>query len=133
GSIGIIGIALILSVSQGMTDDINVMQENALSSYPLSIQATNINLTSLIQTSMNLRTEEIDHGLDAVYARPAVRELVSAINNLDVAQNDLKSFKRYLEDQLADPESPLSGALSGIQYSYAISPQVYTKNTDGQI
>ena len=133
GSIGIIGIALILSVSQGMTDYINVMQENALSSYPLSIQATNINLTSLIQTFMNLRTEEIDHGLDAVYERPAVRELVSAINNLDVAQNDLKSFKRYLEDQLADPESPLSGALSGIQYSYAISPQVYTKNTDGQI
>ncbi len=133
GSIGIIGIALILSVSQGMTDYINVMQENALSSYPLSIQATNINLTSLIQTFMNLRTEEIDHGLDAVYERPAVRELVTAINNLDVAQNDLKSFKRYLEDQLADPESPLSGALSGIQYSYAISPQVYTKNTDGQI
>ncbi|OUP28733.1 ABC transporter ATP-binding protein/permease [Faecalibacterium sp. An192] len=133
GSIGIIGIALILSVSQGMTDYINVMQENALSSYPLSIQATNINLTSLIQTFMNLRTEEIDHGLDAVYERPAVRELVTAINNLDVAQNDLKSFKRYLEDQLADPESPLSGALRGIQYSYAISPQVYTKNTDGQI
>lgn len=133
GSIGIIGIALILSVSQGMTDYINVMQENALSSYPLSIQATNINLTSLIQTFMNLRTEEIDHGLDAVYERPAVRELVTAINNLDVAQNDLKSFKRYLEDQLDDPESPLSGALSGIQYSYAISPQVYTKNTDGQI
>ncbi len=133
GSIGIIGIALILSVSQGMTDYINVMQENALSSYPLSIQATNINLTSLIQTFMNLSTKEIDHGLDAVYERPAVRELVSAINNLDVAQNDLKSFKRYLEDQLADPESPLSGALSGIQYSYAISPQVYTKNTDGQI
>ena len=133
GSIGIIGIALILSVSQGMTDYINVMQENALSSYPLSIQATNINLTSLIQTFMNLRTEEVDHGLDVVYERPAVRELVSAINNLDVAQNDLKSFKRYLEDQLADPESPLSGALSGIQYSYAISPQVYTKNTDGQI
>ena len=133
GSIGIIGIALILSVSQGMTDYINVMQENALSSYPLSIQATNINLTSLIQTFMNLRTEEIDHGLDAVYERPAVWELVTAINNLDVAQNDLKSFKRYLEDQLADPESPLSGALSGIQYSYAISPQVYTKNTDGQI
>ena len=133
GSIGIIGIALILSVSQGMTDYINVMQENALSSYPLSIQATNINLTSLIQTFMNLRTEEIDHGLDAVYERPAVRELVTAINNLDVAQNDLKSFKRYLEDQLADPESPLSGALSGIQYSYAISPQVYTKNTEGQI
>ena len=133
GSIGIIGIALILSVSRGMTDYINVMQENALSSYPLSIQATNIDLTSLIQTFMNLNTETGDHDKDAVYERPAVQELVSAINNLDVAQNDLKSFKTYLEGQLADPESSLNGALSGIQYSYAIGPQIYTKNPDGEI
>ena len=133
GSIGIIGIALILSVSRGMTDYINVMQENALSSYPLSIQATNIDLTSLIQTFMNLNTETGDHDKDAVYERPAVQELVSAINNLDVAQNDLKSFKTYLEGQLADPESSLNGALSGIQYSYAIAPQIYTKNPDGEI
>ena len=133
GSIGIIGIALILSVSRGMTDYIDVTQENALSSYPLSIQATNIDLTSLIQTFMNLNTETGDHNKDAVYERPAVQELVSAINNLDVAQNDLKSFKTYLEGQLADPESALSGALSGIQYSYNISPQIYTKNADGEI
>ena len=133
GSIGIIGIALILSVSRGMTDYIDVTQENALSSYPLSIQATNIDLTSLIQTFMNLNTETGDHDKDAVYERPAVQQLVSAINNLDVAQNDLKSFKTYLEGQLADPESALSGALSGIQYSYNISPQIYTKNADGKI
>ena len=133
GSIGIIGIALILSVSRGMTDYIDVTQENALSSYPLSIQATNIDLTSLIQTFMNLNTETGDHDKDAVYERPAVQQLVSAINNLDVAQNDLKSFKTYLEGQLADPESALSGALSGIQYSYNISPQIYTKNADGEI
>ena len=133
GSIGIIGIALILSVSRGMTDYINVMQENALSAYPLSIQATSIDLTSLIQTFMNLQTEQDAHQKDAVYERPAVRELVSAVYNLDVAQNDLKSFKRYLEDQLADPASPLRGALSGMQYSYSISPQVYTRTADGNI
>ena len=131
GSIGIIGIALILSVSRGMTDYIDVMQENALSAYPLSIQATNIDLTSLIQTFMNLQTEEDEHDRDAVYERPAVRELVSAVYNLDVSQNDLKSFKLYLEQQLEDPDSPLSGALSGIQYSYNISPQVYTRAEDG--
>ena len=133
GSIGIIGIALILSVSRGMTDYIDVTQENALSSYPLSIQATNIDLTSLIQTFMNLRTEQDEHDRDAVYERPAVRELVSAVYNLDVAQNDLKSFKRYLEDQLANPDSALHGALSGMQYSYNISPQIYTRTADGNI
>ena len=133
GSIGIIGIALILSVSRGMTDYINVMQENALSAYPLSIQATSIDLTSLIQTFMNLQTEQDAHQKDAVYERPAVRELVSAVYNLDVAQNDLKSFKRYLEEQLADPASPLRSALSGMQYSYSISPQVYTRTAGGSI
>ena len=132
GSIGIIGIALILSVSRGMTDYIDVMQENALSAYPLSIQATNIDLTSLIQTFMNLQTEQDEHERDAVYEKPAVRELVSAVYNLDVSQNDLKTFKRYLEEELADPGSALYGALSGIQYSYNISPQIYTR-TGGEI
>ena len=132
GSIGIIGIALILSVSRGMTDYIDVMQENALSAYPLSIQATNIDLTSLIQTFMNLQTEQDEHERDAVYEKPAVRELVSAVYNLDVSQNDLKTFKRYLEEELADPASALYGALSGIQYSYNISPQIYTR-TGGEI
>ena len=133
GSIGIIGIALILSVSRGMTDYIAVMQEDALSAYPLSIRATNIDLTSLIQTFMNLSEEQTGHELDAVYERPAVRELVSAVYNLDIAENDLKSFKRYLEGQLADSASPLSGALTGVQYSYAISPDVYTRTGDGGI
>ena len=132
GSIGIIGIALILSVSRGMTDYIDVMQENALSAYPLSIQATNIDLTSLIQTFMNLQIEQDEHERDAVYEKPAVRELVSAVYNLDVSQNDLKTFKRYLEEELADPASALYGALSGIQYSYNISPQIYTR-TGGEI
>ena len=55
------------------------------------------------------------------------------MNDLDITQNDLRSFKRYLADQLADPESALYGALSGVQYSYALSPQVYTKSDDGSI
>ena len=133
GSIGIIGIALILAVSRGMTDYIDLMQENALSAYPLSIQATNIDLTGLIQTFMDLNVEQDAHEKDAVYERPAVRELVRAVNDLDITQNDLRSFKRYLADQLADPESALYGALSGVQYSYALSPQVYTKSDDGSI
>ena len=81
---------------------------------------------------MNLQTEQDEHERDAVYEKPAVRELVSAVYNLDVSQNDLKTFKRYLEEELADPASALYGALSGIQYSYNISPQIYTR-TGGEI
>ena len=132
GSIGIIGIALILSISRGMTDYIDTMQENTLSAYPLSIQATNIDLTSLISTFMDLSQEQEEHGLDAVYERPAVRDLVAAVNNLDITQNDLETFKTYLDGQIADSASPMYGALSGIQYAYPISPQVYTQS-DGQI
>ncbi len=133
GSIGIIGIALIISVSQGTTDYINLMQEEALSAYPMAIRGTNVDLSSLLQTFMNLTTEQSDHELDAIYERPAVREMVQAVYNLDVAENDLRSFKSYIEEQMADDASTLSSAIRGIQYSYAISPQIYTQNVDGEI
>ena len=68
-----------------------------------------------------------------MYQRPAVQELVSAVQNLDVNENDLKSFKRYLEQELADEDSVLREALSGVQYAYPLSPQIYTENADGQI
>ncbi len=134
GSIGIIGIALIFAVSQGMTTYIDVMQESALSAYPLSIEATTIDLTSLMETFMNMTTEEREHELDKVYERAAVREMVSAMYNLETSENDLKSFKKYLEEQMAAAATTgVTAAVSGIQYTYNITPQIYTRNVDGEI
>ena len=133
GSIGIIGIALILAISQGMTTYIDTVQEEALSSYPISIQDTTVDITSLMTTFMGMNSQETTHELDAVYKKSAIFDMINALNSLDMLENDLKSFKLYLEAQLANQESGLYPAVSGIQYTYNLPLMVYTKSLDGSI
>ena len=133
GSIGIIGIALIYAVSQGMTTYINTVQEDTLSSYPLTIQATHTDLSSLMTTFMGAAQSAHEHDKDAVYSKPAIYDMMNAINNLESTENDLASFKVYIEKQHSDPESPLHDAISGIQYSYDLDFTVYTKSPDGTV
>ena len=133
GSIGIIGIALIYAVSQGFQNYIDAIQEETLSSYPLSIQQTNTDLSAIMETFMKLGNGEIDHEKDAVYKRSAVYEIVNAFNDKEHSENDLKSFKAYIDEQDSDEESKLHNALNGVQYSYDYDMLVYTKNVDGDI
>ena len=133
GSIGIIGIALIYAVSQGFQNYIDTIQEETLSSYPLTIQQTNTDLSAIMETFMNMQNGDVDHGKDAVYKRSAIFEIVNAFNDKEKSQNDLRSFKAYIEDERRKEDSQLSGALSGIQYSYDYDVLVYTKNVDGDI
>ena len=135
GSIGIIGIALILAVSQGLTGYIDTVQEETLSSYPLTIEETNTDLTSLMETFMGMESDELDHNKKAVYKRSAVYEIMNAMNNLEVTENDLKTFKKFIETEKVDEDSEtgLYHALSGVQYSYNLDLMVYTKNVDGTI
>ncbi|MBQ2675919.1 MAG: ABC transporter ATP-binding protein/permease [Clostridia bacterium] len=134
GSIGIIGIALIFAVSQGTTTFIDELQEDTLTSYPLTIQATNVDLGVLMQTFMGVAAEgEIKHENDAVYSRAVLYKMINALNNMEESENDLKSFKAYIEKQLKNSESPLSQALSGVQYTYDFDLLVYTENVDGAI
>ncbi len=133
GSIGIIGIALIYAVSQGMTLYINTLQEDTLSSYPLSIQATHTDMGTLMATFMESAQSAHDHENDAVYSKPAIYDILNALNTMESTENDLASFKKFIETQRADPESPLHSAVSGVQYTYDLDLQVYTKNVDGNI
>lgn len=135
GSIGIIGIALILSLSEGMTGYIDSVQEETLSSYPLTIQETETDMSSLMNTFMGISSEEISHDRDAVYTQPVIYNIMDAINNVEVQENDLESFKDYIEtERLADQdETGLSEAISGVQYTYNLDMQVYTENVDGKI
>lgn len=133
GSIGIIGIALILAVSQGMTTYIDTVQENTLSSYPLTLEATTVELSTLMETFMNLTSDEAEHDTDAVYKKSALYDMMNALNNLEQQENDLKSFKEYLEAEMAKTDSKLSQAINGIGYSYNLDLQIYTKNVDGKI
>lgn len=133
GSIGIIGIALILAISQGMTAYIDTVQEKALSSYPLSIQESVVDMSSLMSTFMGMNGENTTHGQDAVYKKAAIYNMMNALNSMDVRENDLRAFKEYLDSQMADENSTLYPAVSGIQYSYDLPLLVYTKNPDGSI
>ncbi len=135
GSIGIIGIALVLSISQGFQAYIDLVQEETLSSYPLTIEASTIDMTTLMETFMGMDVDGEAHDGDAVYERPAVYNMMEAMSNLEETKNDLRSFKTYIEAEYADEnsESGLHDALSGIQYGYNLDLLVYTKNVDGTI
>ena len=133
GSIGIIGIALILSVSQGMTTYINDVQETTLSSYPITLESTTIDLSELMQSMMNQGDGGIDHDKDAIYKDPIIAELVTALSKVEANENDLKAFKKYLEEQIKVEGSNLQMSVSGIQYTYNMNLAIYTKNVDGDI
>ncbi len=135
GSIGIIGIALVLSISQGFSTYIDTVQEETLSSYPLTIQKTNTDLTSLMGTFMGTAKSDSKHKKDAVYKKSAIYDMIDALNNMETTENDLKSFKKYIEAERdnVDSTTHLHDALSGVQYSYDLDLLVYTKNIDGAI
>ena len=135
GSVGIIGIALILSVSEGLTGYIDAIQEETLSSYPLMIQKSETDMSTLLETFMGIAQSEVAHEKDAIYTKQVIYDLIDAFNNLETQENDLKSFKVYLEDVWSkkDEEDSLGSAISGIQYGYDLDLLVYTKNVDGNI
>ena len=134
GSIGIIGIALIFAVSNGMTTYINTVQEDTLSSYPLTLQASEMNMGSLLATFIGNALSGADHENDAVYEKTMIYDLVNALGSMEETTNDLESFKAYLEKELAaGGEDGLTAAVNGVQYTYDVPFTVYTENVDGTI
>lgn len=134
GSIGIIGIALILAVSQGTTAYIDHVQETTLSSYPLTLEASTVDLTALMQSMMSVGSKREDHtDEEFIYKEPIITELVNALSEAGATENDLTSFKAWLEEKMADEDSKLHSAVSGVQYTYNFDLSVYTQNVDGNI
>jgi len=133
GSIGIIGIALIYAVSHGTTAFIDYVQEETLSSYPLTIEAQNVDVTTLLTTFMGKARSISEHENDAIYQKAMLYEMTNAMNSLETNKNDLKAFMKYIEEQRADENSKLYPALAGVQYTYDTDLLIYTKNVDGSI
>ena len=136
GSIGIIGIALIYAVSQGMTTYINTVQEDTLSSYPLTLEAQHTDLGSLMETFMQAASASTEHEKDAVYQKTALYDLVNAMTSMETKENDLEAFKSYVEELMKaenEENADIRNAISGIQYTYNTELTVYTENVDGDI
>jgi len=133
GSIGIIGIALIYAVSNGMTAYIDAVQEDTLSSYPLTLQSSHIDLSTIMLSFIDSAISDEKHELDGIYQKDVIYDMVNAMNSIEARENDLEAFKKFLEEKRADKDDPLHTALSGIQYTYDNDLIVYTKNVDGDI
>ena len=133
GSIGIIGIALITAVSQGTTTYINTVQEDTLSSYPLTLEATHMDMGSLLTTFIGEAQSHGSHEKDGVYQKTMFYDLINAFNTMEATENDLATFKTYLEQELDKEDGTLKEAVSGVQYTYDLNMLIYTKNVDGDI
>ncbi len=129
GSIGIIGIALILSVSQGVQGYIDGVQEDTLASYPITIEKETVDLSSVLTNVMGADPGELTHDTDKVYSSAGMYEMMNALNAADTETNDLKSFKEYLESE----DNKVTPHLSAVQYGYDLDFNIYTKDEAGTI
>ena len=139
GSIGIIGIALILSISNGVNTYISDIQKSTMSSYPISIESETVDLTSIMSSGQeamhNQQDGEVDHKLDAVYSNDIDLEMVSTMTT-SITENNLTEFKKYLDNTENEIHNYIGE--NGIVYSYDTKFNVYTYdsedtlvNTDG--
>ena len=135
GSIGIIGIALIFAVSQGMTMFIDSVQEETLSSYPITLESTTVDITTLLTTFTGNAKSGEAHENDAIYQKSMVYDMINALSEVEESENDLSSFNEYLTAAIKDENDTtgLRDAVTGIQYGYGLDPQIYTENIDGSI
>jgi len=129
GSIGIIGIALILALSTGINNYIDQVQQDTLSSYPITIEAENLDMGAMMLTLMSSQHGEgEEHGLDKVYSSSIMYDLMNSMLNAEVSTNNLKDFKKYL-----DAGGGGISDLATILYSYDFDFDIYTQDTDGVI
>ncbi len=128
GSIGIIGIALILAISTGVQDYINKVEEDTLSSYPLTIQETTIDMNSMIETMMGETQEEKQIEEGKVYSSDVMDQVLTTLSN-KVQTNNLKELKQYIEET----ENNIKSNSNSIQYSYNLNINLYKPDTTNGI
>ncbi len=130
GSIGIIGIALILSVSSGVQSYINRVQEDMLSSYPITIAAESVDMNELVSaiTEAGKGGETPTHELDRVYASAVMYDLVNKLNSIETSRNNLGLFKKFLES-----DERFDEYVSAVQYSYDLGTGIYVRDADGKV
>ena len=128
GSIGIIGISLILSLSNGVQNYIDRVQEDTLTSYPLTIERESVDFSNMVDV-MAGNSEKVEHKKDAVYSNNIMVDMISSVSN-EIRTNNLIDFKEYLENN----KSSIKKYVNDIKYSYNLDLQIYGTDTkDGII
>lgn len=128
GSIGIIGIAMILSISNGIQLYIDRVQRDTLSSYPITLQAESIDISSMV-TSMTGNSDSEEHeDKSKIYSNDIMGDMINTMVK-EVKSNNLSEFKRYIENGVSDIKS----YVSDIQYSYDVPLNIYMKDTSNGV
>ncbi len=122
GSIGIIGIALILSLSNGVQEYIDKVEEDTLSSYPLTVEEATVDMSAMMDLMMGSSSKE-DHELDKIYSDDILGNIVSTMTS-KIKANNLEKFKDYL-----DNSKDVQALVNDIQYAYSLDLQLYSKDT----
>jgi len=128
GSIGIIGIALILSLKSGFDAYIIRLQEETLSSYPIVIQNETMDISALLTELSDDAKGGEPHGLDKIYSRPVFGKLINSVLS-GIRSNDMTSFRAHIEANRTQFEQ----YTSDIKYGYGLTMNVYTESKDGSL
>ena len=129
GSIGIIGIALILSLSNGVQKYIQKVQEDTLSSYPITIQEESVDMASMMTSMMEEQNNKVEHNNDGkVYSRNIMSNMLSTLST-KMKTNNLQEFKKYIENE----NSTIKNNSNAIQYTYNLNLNLYKEDTSNGI
>lgn len=128
GSIGIIGIALILAISTGIQNYINKVEEDTLSSYPISIDESVIDTSSLLQSLVSENDGSSHQEDNKIYSKDVMSDMISTLSN-KIQNNNLTEFKKYLET----PENEIVRNSNAIQYQYNLNINLYSPDTENGI
>ena len=131
GSIGIIGIALIMSLSNGIQNYIDKVQEDTLSSYPITIQAESVDMTGMMTSLMGIQAADTKnrHDRDAVYSSTIMYDLMNSMVSAEKETNNLRDFKTFLDANTGG----IRDYISSVQYSYDLDMNLYSEDPDGNI
>ncbi len=121
GSIGIIGISLILSLSNGVNNYINKVQRDTLSSYPLTIEKNSVDTSTLMSSFME-NNDNKDHELDAVYSNDIMTSMISTMYG-GISTNNVSEFKKFIENS-----KELNKYVNDIKYTYNLNLQIYKED-----
>ena len=129
GSIGIIGIALILSISNGVQNYINRVEEDTLSSYPVTIDESTVDISSMMEGFMGEAEENAEtHEDGKIYSRDIMNDMISTLSS-KVSSNNLEALKNYIENE----NSTIKDNASAIKYNYNLNINLYKEDTSNGV
>ena len=129
GSIGIIGIALILAISTGVQNYINKVEEDTLSSYPITIEESTVDMSSLMQSMSGENKDNTENKEEEkVYSADIMNDMITTLSNKKQS-NNLKELKKYLDDG----DNEITKNSNSIKYGYDLNINLYRANTDNEI